>query len=314
MIFLILWNSIKNYGWKLANRYINTPFNYAGNKFELLEQLLKLFPDNINIFYDVFVGSGSVFSNVKANKYIVNDIISPLIYFFAMLMVESRKEKYTISNHVKAVHSIYGLDKSEPNFRENYYLFRSHANKEFKNKADRILIGIYFYILLCTCNNNLIRFNKKMEFNQAFGNRVYNSNMENKLLNYIDFLKENEFYDKFRGFSQPFDVFLNNISRLSHDNNFIYVDPPYLITEAGYNVFWDENKEITLYKMLDSISDKVKWGVSNVISHKNKTNKILKSWASKYNIHYLDYNYNKVAKNKIGDTVEVFITNYSTEK
>ena len=57
----------------------------------------------------------------------------------------------------------------------------------------------------------------------------------------------------------------------------------------------------------------IKFALSNVIQHKGIVNEHLLKWADKYNIHYLNHNYNNSnyqssAKNKI--THEVLITNY----
>ena len=47
--------------------------------------------------------------------------------------------------------------------------------------------------------------------------------------------------------------------------------------------------------------------------HKGKSNDILKEWMKKYNVHYLNYNYNNCSyqgKNTDKPTIEVLITNY----
>lgn len=54
-------------------QYYESPITYMGSKRKLLSQLLPLFPKNIDTFYDLFTGSGTVSSNVKANKIISND-------------------------------------------------------------------------------------------------------------------------------------------------------------------------------------------------------------------------------------------------
>lgn len=60
---------------------INTPFNYTGSKFKLLEQLLPELDYTKKTFYDVFTGGGSVYANVldKYDKIMINDIITDLI-------------------------------------------------------------------------------------------------------------------------------------------------------------------------------------------------------------------------------------------
>lgn len=53
--------------------------------------------------------------------------------------------------------------------------------------------------------------------------------------------------------------------------------------------------------------------VSNVLKHKGIENEELKKWASQYNIHYLNFNYDNSSyhgKNTEEETVEVLITNY----
>lgn len=61
----------------------------------------------------------------------------------------------------------------------------------------------------------------------------------------------------------------------------------------------------------------VKFALSNVLEHKGRENNILKKWASKYEINYLDYNYrnsNYQIKEKTKKTSEVLITNYSINR
>src|SRR6056297_3263774 len=62
------------------NKKVNrSPLFYVGDKYKLMNQLLDLFPSNVNNFYEPFVGGGTVFLNVEANKYFLNDIDKHLI-------------------------------------------------------------------------------------------------------------------------------------------------------------------------------------------------------------------------------------------
>ena len=103
-------------------------------------------------------------------------------------------------------------------------------------------------------------------------------------------------------------------------NDFIYCDPPYLITNGAYNDGnrgfhdWGEDEEKGLYDFLDFANELgIRFALSNVFEHKGVENTILKEWAKKYNIHFINSNYSNCSyqlKDKKNTTIEVLITNY----
>jgi len=42
------------------NKIIKSPLNYIGGKYKILNQILPLFPENINCFVDLFAGGCNV--------------------------------------------------------------------------------------------------------------------------------------------------------------------------------------------------------------------------------------------------------------
>ena len=56
----------------MEKEIIISPIFYMGNKRKLINKgLIDLFPKNIEIFVDVFGGSGIISMNTKASKYIL---------------------------------------------------------------------------------------------------------------------------------------------------------------------------------------------------------------------------------------------------
>ena len=115
--------------------------------------------------------------------------------------------------------------------------------------------------------------------------------------------------------SKDFDkVSIENLGK----DDFIYCDPPYLITTGSYNdgnrgfKDWKEEEEIKLYNYLDKANEKnIKFALSNVMEHKGKENKLLKEWSKKYKVIYLDNDYSNSSYNtKKGKSKEVLIINY----
>lgn len=106
-------------------------------------------------------------------------------------------------------------------------------------------------------------------------------------------------------------------------NDFVYCDPPYLITSGTYNdgkrgfTGWNKAEEYNLLRILDSLNNSnIRFALSNILEHKGICNCILKDWLSErpYNIHYMKSNYknsNYHSKNlNKGASIEVLITNY----
>lgn len=151
----------------------------------------------------------------------------------------------------------------------------------------------------------MLRFNSKGDFNLPVGNVDLNQNVINSLDKYFNFANNNELNFS----SSDFRVFFKN--NTFQANDFIYLDPPYLISNSEYNKLWTEKDEIDLLNILDELNAKgVRFAISNLINSKDKENKIFKEWAQKYNIYDVDSNYINYHNNSVKETKEVLVTNY----
>ena len=97
-----------------------------------------------------------------------------------------------------------------------------------------------------------------------------------------------------------------------NNNDFVYLDPPYLISSSEYNKLWNETKELELYDFIDKLNSKnINFGISNLLTHKGRENNILKNWMKKYKVYDINSNYISRFDNSIKkDSREVYITNY----
>lgn len=301
---------------------ISSPLNYTGRKFKLLPQILPLFPSKIDTFVDLFCGGCDVGINVNCNSVLFNDIDTNLIGVLSAFSALEKKEvfeiindiikKYNLSDVKKYGYEYYNCDSGKglgPYNKEGYL----HLRKDFNNTD--IIDYQYFitlYVLIIYSFNNQIRFNKDGNFNLPVGKRDFNVRMKNKLDNFIDKLKATSHH-----FSSL--DFRDTSIELLDENDFIYADPPYLITCASYNEQgkWDENIEKDLYSFLDEINEKgIRFALSNVLFSKGKTNSILKEWLDghpQYKCHFLKYDYsncNYHKQDRTSGSGEILITNY----
>lgn len=280
-------------------RFLKSPLNYIGGKYKLLPQLSEYFPKNINTFVDLFSGGFNVGINVESNKTICNDMNTFIIDLYKELY--SKSIDNTLNRVIGRINE-FGLSKDN---EEAFKKFRDYYNKT-KDPID-------LYTLSCYSFNYQFRFNNNKEYNNPFGrNRSqFSENMKSNLILFTEKLKSMnvEFY------SEQFDKL--DLSKLN-SNDFVYCDPPYLITTGSYNdgnrgfKDWKEEEELKLYKLLDELNSRnIKFALSNVIEHKGKENKLLKEWSKKYKTIYLTSDYSNSSYNTKRDkSIEVLIVNY----
>lgn len=236
---------------------IETPFNYTGSKYKLLPQILDKMDYNKSTFVDLFTGGGSVYTNIidKYDKIFINDIIKELVDIHYNLLHDDTFIQKVILNCV---------DKND----QNGFL---NLRKDFNDNktADKL------FALMLMCTNNMIRFNKKFEFNQTFGKRTFNYNTQNKIDKFIQHLK-------------PFKNKINYLSKNFIDipiltDTMYYIDPPYgyiiqdgymvnkQISEAGYNCFYTKQDDINLYNYIHKINNiNSSFMISGLLDHNGK--------------------------------------------
>lgn len=279
---------------------IETPFNYTGSKFKLLEQLLPVFDYTKPYFVDVFAGGGSVYTNVldKYQKIIVNDIITDLIGIHNSLI-----QGDDIISETKELCPGKKNPLGFAKLRESYNDTPSPAK---------------LWSLMLSSTNNMMRFNQKFKYNQTYGDRGWNPNTDKKVESFTNHIRQ--YKDNIRFVSKPFDQI-----EVSSDKIMFYCDPPYgriknddgsiakkQISEAGYNAFWKEDDDKRLYDYLKLIDGKgSSFMVSGVLHHDGKTCWMLdKLIQDGYRYQELQFDYNKVSRKGDKSTTEVIITNY----
>ncbi|MEG0361821.1 MAG: Dam family site-specific DNA-(adenine-N6)-methyltransferase [Longicatena sp.] len=301
------------------NDIVKSPLNYTGGKYKLMPQLIEKFPNDIEIFFDVFSGGTNVGINVTANKIICIDKCKQLIslckylqnqnYYTLVKKLDELIDEFKLSNTYRDGYAYYNCNSSNGVGQYNKDKFTMLKN-EYNNsnpKRDDLFLLLIFYSF-----NNQIRFNKFGNFNLPVGKRDFNASIRKKLRLFMDKLQSKEiiFYNNdFRDIS---------IDVLTTENSFLYLDPPYLLGTASYNENggWTEADERELLEFLKKCNEKkIKFALSNVIEHKGDTHDLLLAWCLKnrFNITYINCTYsnsNYHIKDKSLETKEVLITNY----
>lgn len=297
-----------------------SPLFYMGDKYKLLPEISKYFPKNINRFIEPFTGGGSVYLNTDANQYLLNDLDKEIVALHKFL-INSANNPEAFFKKVTRITKTYNLSRSfvedivpkklKKEFVKTYYAkfnkpgylrLRDNFNKT-KNDYAKL------YVLLIYGFNRILRFNNEGNFNLPVGNVDFNKNTASALNNYFETVKKK----KINFHTKDFSIFLNEIKFKKDD--FVYLDPPYLITFGEYNKFWSEDREEELLDYLDLLSKKkVNWALSNVTEYTKKgeklENKILKNWMKKYTVKTIKSNYISFHDNQQKAINEVLVINY----
>ncbi len=293
-----------------------SPMFYVGDKYKLINEIKQYFPNNIDTFIEPFVGGGTVFLNIQANKYILNDI-DEYVYKLHKFLKGKATEKDFLDEVLRYIKK-YNLSRSfvedvvpkelKQEYKKTYYAkYNKRGYNQLKqdfNKAKR-KDSLLLYILLIYGFNRMLRFNSKGEFNVPVGNVDFNKNVEKAIRDYFDFVKGKKIKIENLDF-KPF-IRKNGFK----ENDFMYLDPPYLITFSEYNKIWNEEKEIELLTLLDELHDRnIKFAISNVITYKGRENHIFINWMSNYKNVKIKSNYISYHDNSNKKFEEVLVYNY----
>lgn len=297
---------------------IRSPFFYVGDKYKLMPQLKQLMPNDIEQYIEPFVGGGSSFLNSEGTSYMLNDVDPYVVELhrqigrYAGKPEELFEELFDIIDFYGLSCSYRGICVPEEMKKKYVKTYYSKYNKEayiqmrkdFNVRKDDFL---RLYLLLIYGFNHMIRFNGKGDFNLPVGNVDFNCNVYQALNNYLEFVGQHEI----EFFNMDYISFLETIT--FGKNSYVFLDPPYLISMSEYNKLWNDKREDELCEYLDSLNERgIKFGITNLITHKGKVNQRFLDWSKKYCAYDIKSNYISFNDNTMkADSREVFVTNYA---
>ena len=194
-----------------ANREAQPFLKWVGGKAQLLQQFAPLFPQQIDRYFEPFIGGGAVFFHLKhrfpAMRARLYDINDELINTYQVVRDFPQDLMRRLDEHL----THYNLDRDR-----YYYLVRSRHHLPRTEIVERAARMIF---LNKTCFNGLWRVNGRGEFNVPIGSHknpsLYNRDnilAANAALQGVE-LTTLDFRDTLAGI-QPGD--------------FVYIDPPYV--------------------------------------------------------------------------------------
>lgn len=253
-------------------KFIRPCLKWVGGKTQIMENVFKLFPTEINNYYECFVGGGSVFlellkriecEQIKLNgNIVINDFNSALIDMYQLIKndVVSLMEKLDeiMENYSKSSMKEYEK-RHKPKITDNiedmvneskmyvYYYYRNL----YRTTTDSVIKSALLIFLNKTCFRGVYREGPN-GFNVPFGNNknpsIYNKEQLqtlNKVFNKYNVCFVNKSFE---------DVIMKY-----KEGDFVYFDPPYFpLNEKSFTAYKKEgfaDKHDVLVQLCDTLDN-----------------------------------------------------------
>ena len=265
------------------NFYAKPFLKWVGGKGQLLKEIEKRLPpivlnNELEYYFEPFVGAGSVFfhlkNNYKIKKSIISDINPELILTYKVIKKDYKK----LIKELKPLKKEYLDFEGKPEEQKDFYL---DIRKSFNDNLNNIDFNTYdkkTYIeraaqtifLNKTCFNGMFRVNKEGKFNVPAG-RYKNPSIydEDNLYEVHKVLNDNVLI-KTQDFSET--------EKYITETSFVYLDPPYRplnktssFTQYYKNDFGD-SEQIRLCEYVQRLSKKPTPVMLSNSDSKNKEN------------------------------------------
>lgn len=275
-----------------------SPLNYIGNKTRVIENIRENLPNDIETFIDAFGGGFNVGINIQSNNVIYNEY-----NHFVKELIESFKhyDTYSYIRYMKKVINDFSLSKGD---KESYAKIRDYYNSFPEEQRDpRLLLVVILYSY-----QQQIRFNGSHDFNNPVGMRWFNDKILEKLISFSRRIKEIDV--KFYCLD-----YKDTEKYVNDGHTFIYLDPPYMLTNGAYNdgkrgfKGWNQDLEKELFDFLNRLNyANSHFMLSYVLEHKGKVNQTLIDWVQQNNYHIIELG--KILGISGSRRKEILVTNY----
>lgn len=278
------------------------PFvKWVGGKRQLLPEIEARLPENIDVYFEPFLGGGALFFSLahRVKQAYLSDINEELILTYNVIQSTPKRLIQELSAH--------------KNTQEHFQQIRDiDRNLDYKYSWTPLQKAARFIYLNKTCFNGLYRVNSKGQFNVPFGNYSNPKIVDaENLYACNEVLCRPGVFLNFASYEKCLFT-IQSLINLKTKNIFVYLDPPYIpisvsssFTQYSKDGFTMENQK-QLKKFCDSLSNlKVNWMQSN------SSAPIIFDMYKDYNIDVISVNRNISASSKSRKPVnETIIRNY----
>jgi DNA adenine methylase len=246
---------------KKIDKVIVPPIKCQGIKTKLVKFIAEnIYWEGKGKWVEPFLGSGVVLFNIQPKKALVGDINPHIINFYVGIQnreITHKKVKLYLEKEGEKLSKI---------GESYYYEVRDRFNKE-KNPLD-------FLFLNRASFNGVIRFNSKGEFNAPFCKKPnrFSKSYITKIINQVKKIEEIMQGKDWEFVNEDWKKVVSECS----DEDFIYLDPPYIGRHTDYYNKWTEKDADEMVKIIKNLNSG--FALSMWKQNKYRKNEYIKKW------------------------------------
>ena len=259
---------------KIINKVRVPPIKCQGIKTKLIDFISQSIKwDGNGIWIEPFLGSGVVLFNIQPERALVSDTNKHIINLYNAI-----KDKKINSVIVKEFLNEMNFELQKGG-QEFYNSIRDRFNKHFDI--------LDFLFLNRSCFNGMMRFNSRGLFNVPFGHKPqrFRQSYITKIINQINWI-----YEVMKDKDWEFKISdWKKILEIAKENDFVYLDPPYIGRHTDYYNNWSENEAKDLVNTVKQL--KSGFAMSMWLENKYRRNNHIDEFWDDYEIRTFSHFY-----------------------
>lgn len=192
-----------------VNKLPQPILKWAGGKRQLLDVIVNKIPNEVNCYFEPFLGGGAVLFGYRPDKAIINDFNKELVNMYRVIQNYPDSLAELLTEHQKS------------HCKEYYYTVRNFDRDENEySKLSDVEKAARMIYLNKTCYNGLYRVSSKGYFNTPIGRYV-----NPKIVDRENILAISRYFNE-----NKIEIFCGDFKDVLKDakkGDFVYLDPPY---------------------------------------------------------------------------------------
>ena len=298
---------------------------WVGGKTQIIDKIIIQFPKEINNYYEIFLGGGSVLLalltyikngiiNIHGNIY-AYDLNDVLIYTYKNIQSNHNELYDELQKIIMTFNSCpinndnlnrkpIDINEAIMNKENYYYWIRSEYNKLNNDDRKTIIASAMFIFLNKTCFRGIFRVGPN-GYNVPYGNYNNPEIINKNHLDYINILIQNVIFECI-----DFNISLNRNNFETDD--FIYIDPPYVPEKTtSFVKYTDNGFDIANHHKLFTLIHELTKNNIKMILNNSDVSLVRDNFSyEKYNITSILCKRSINSKNPESKSKEVMIKNY----